>query len=285
MRVVDVGGVRHITGRKEVVGFVRGTAGGHRVLLAELPLVDEVAPVVDIPQFPGIGIDPAGGRIDQVGVHHGCRTVVSRTGRHVVCPRYIIIHPVVQSVLFGKSRSAACIVEQVLAGEQGRIFMAHVRIAEVGRIQLLAAVTHRVVDALPHHFVVIFNAANQLGLVISNHVDTPFAFEGDLRFALLAAFGGYHNHTVGTARTPQGGRSGILQNGDRFHIFRVHRRKDVLAVSVSISIGYTVHNDQSVRIALAGRTYTADTDTHIQTGLTVDGRYLQTRDGSFQCIG
>ena len=101
--------------------------------------------------------------------------------------------------------------------------MAHVRIAEVGRIQLLAAVTHRVVDALPHHFVVIFNAANQLGLVISNHVDTPFAFEGDLRFALLAAFGGYHNHTVGTTRTPQGGRSGILQNRDRLHVFRVHR--------------------------------------------------------------
>ena len=42
-------------------------------------------------------------------------------------------------------------------------------------------------------------------------------------FALLAAFGGYHNHTVGTTRTPQGGRSGIFQNRDRFHIFRVHR--------------------------------------------------------------
>ena len=98
MRVVDVGGVRHITGRKEVVGFVRGTAGGHRVLLAELPLVDEVAPVVDIPQFPGIGIDPAGGRIDQVGVHHGGRGVGARTGGHVVGARDIVIHPVAEGI-------------------------------------------------------------------------------------------------------------------------------------------------------------------------------------------
>ena len=111
----------------------------------------------------------------------------------------------------------------MLAGEQGRILMAHVRIAEVGRVQLLAAVTYRVVDTFPHHLVVVFHAADQVRLVVCDHVDTPFAFEGDLRFALLAALGGYHNHTVGTTRTPQGGRSGILQNRDRFHIFRVHR--------------------------------------------------------------
>ena len=163
--------------------------------------------------------------------------------------------------------------------------MAHVRIAEVGRVQLLAAVTYRVVDTFPHHLVVVFHAADQVRLVVCDHVDTPFAFEGDLRFALLAALGGYHNHTVGTARTPQGGRSGILQNRDRLHVFRVHRREDVLAVPVSISIRHTVHNDQGVRIALAGGTDTADTDTHIQTRLTVDRRYLDTRDGSLQCIG
>ena len=157
--------------------------------------------------------------------------------------------------------------------------MLHVRITCIGRIGLVAAVANRIVNRLPGPFVRLRDI-HQICPVISRLVDTPTTFKSDFGFTLLPSFGRYHHNAVGTARTPQGGRSGIFQNRDRFDILRVYQTQ-----RVRIRIRYTVDYDQCIRIVLARRTNTADTDTHIQARLTVDCRNLQTRNRPFQSFG
>ena len=154
--------------------------------------------------------------------------------------------------------------------------MAHVRILIIGLVVFLASVTNRVVNALPGHFIVIGRIAEQIGFTVAaDHVDAPFSVKRDFGFALLAFLGRYHHDAVGAARTPQGGRSGIFQYRDRFHIPRVHHGQ-----GIGVRVRYPVDYDQRIGVVLAGCANTTNTDTHVDTGLTVDRRYLQAGDGS-----
>ena len=168
----------------------------------------------------------------------------------------------------------------MLAGEEGCLFVAHVRVLYVGRVVLAAVIANRVVDRLPCPLIHFGGIVDLFILERSLLVDAPTTFESHFGAPLLAFLGRYHHDAVGAARTPQGGRSGILQNGDRFHILRVQGCQ-----YIGVCIGHPIDYDQRIGIVLAGSTDTADTDTHIGTGLAVDGRYLQTRDRAFQGFG
>ena len=194
--------------------------------------------------------------------------------------RNVVQQPVAHRVFAVKRRPATGVVEQVLAGEEGCLFVSHVRILHIGRVVLVAAIASRIVNRLPGILINISRAVHQFCLIAADHVHTPLTFESNPGFALLAALGRYHHDAVGAARTPQGCRSGILQNGDRFHILRVQGCQ-----YIGVCIGHPIDYDQRIGIVLAGSTDTADTDTHIGTGLAVDGRYLQTRDRAFQGFG
>ena len=165
----------------------------------------------------------------------------------------------------------------MLAGEEGCLFVAHVRVLYVGRVVLAAVIANRVVDRLPCPLIHFGGIVDLFILERSLLVDAPAAFESHFGAPLLAFLGRYHHDAVGAARTPQGGRSGIFQYRDRFDIFRVQRRK-----RVRVRVRHTVDHDQCIRVVLGPGTDTADTDTHVDTGLAVDRSHLQAGDRTLE---
>ena len=234
-------------------------------------------PGIPVKQF-SVRVEFSRQRVDQVSTGHRRTGRRTAAGRDVFCPRNVVEHVVAQTVLLesGGFAQSRC-VEQVLAGEEGRLFVAHVRVLYVGREVLAAVKTGRVVDRLPCPFVQTGRIVDLFIRERSLLVDAPAAFESHFGAPLLAFLGRYHHDAVGAARTPQGGRSGIFQYRDRFDIFRIQRRK-----RVRIRVRHTVDHDQCIRVVLGPGTDTADTDTHVDTGLAVDRSHLQAGDRTLE---
>ena len=97
--------------------------------------------------------------------------------------------------------------------------------------------------------------------------DVQVAIEWHLYLTFFGRLGGYHNDTITTLRTVDGGQRGILQNVDAGDV-RWRNIVDVIYLK-------TIDNKQWV-VFLRDRRAATYTDVNICTRLTVDSRYLNT---------
>ena len=109
-----------------------------------------------------------------------------------------------------------------------------------------------VVEALVEVRHVGFRVADDVVVRDLARVHPPAAFELHFGIARLTLLGGDEHHTVGTARTVEGGRSCIFEYRDVFDVVGVDRRE--IAV-----VGNAVEDDEGVHLGI-DRTETADAD-------------------------
>ena len=131
-----------------------------------------------------------------------------------------------------------------------------------------------VVEALVEVRHVGFGIADDVVVPDLARVYTPAAFELHFGIARLTLLGGDEHHTVGTARTVEGGRSGIFEHRDVFDVVGVDRRE--IAV-----VGNAVEDDEGVHLGI-DRTETADADGGGGTGLTVVAGGLHAGHGAVE---
>ena len=279
---LDVGRIGQHAEGDMVVDLVGGAGSGDVVLLAEAGSQQDVSDgtfTVAVIEQLGVGVDLAISA-HEVGAGHRSRSGGTGTRRGNRHAGNIVEHLVAQTVAAETTGRIAGIVKEVggskLGGGGGVAFQA-------GGVAALAVIDV-IIDGLPGELVHLARTAVTDLLeagVGTDGVDTGTGLEGDLRLALLATLGGHEDDTVRTAGTVQGGGGGILQDGDAFDIVPVDGREDV----GTLDGGRAVNDDEGVGVVRGGGTDTTDTDTHIQTGLTVDNRGLQTRHLAFQGAG
>ena len=281
-RPLDVGRIGEHAEGDVIVDLVGSAGSGNVVFLTEAGAQQDVLNGA----FAVTGIEQRGVRVDlavgahEVGAGHGAGLGGALTSGRNCHAGNVVGHLVAQTVAAETTGSIAGVVKEVggsKCGGRGGIA------CQAGGIGALAVI-NVVVNGLPCELVHLGSAAVTDLLesaVGADGVDTGTGLEGNLRLALLTALGGHEDDTVRTAGSVQSRRGGILQNSDALDIVPVDGRKDV----GTLNGGRTVDDDEGVGVVRGGGADTTDTDTHIQTGLTVDDRSLKTRNLAFQSAG
>ena len=288
----QVGRIGLVTQGSIIMELLAATVGGDIVFLAESLLEHDVLDVIGVKQG-SRRIDLTRSRIDQVGALHCGAGIGSVAGIDIDRTGNVVSHVVAERILLERSLAAG-IVEEVLAGEQTRFLIAVVRRGDIGIVETLFinagdtgalhAVTVRVVDTLPCVLIVFGCRINGVGVVVTDGVEAPAALEGDLGLAFGTALGGDQDDTVTGTGTIQGGGSRILEDGHGSDIVGIQLRQRVLIGGVGL-LRDTVDDDQRCGGSTVRGADTTEADSHIITGLSVNGSHLQTRGGTFQCTG
>ena len=150
-----------------------------------------------------------------------------------------------------------------------------------GKTGAIDSVAVGVVDTLPYVLVVLGSIVYGVDIVVTDRVPAPTALKGDFGLAALTLLGGDEHHAVGTTRTVEGGRGGVLEDRDRSDIVGVELREGVLIGRVGL-LGHTVDDDKGGGRGAVGGAYTTDAHSHIITRLAVDRRHADTWGGTLE---
>ena len=245
-RIVHDAVLVQIAHARIVGGLVRTAVHAHVVLLAQAVLVGRVGPVV------------------------GLHPIVRAVERHLAAQRGVGVELAVQP-------------DQVLAvGTRVNVVgecLEHVRIG--------LCVGSRGVHALPvevavvvlcvHRLVVFARVGDDVVILHGARVHAPLHVHVDHRVAGLRTLRRHDDYARCAAGSVQGGRSGVLEHGDRFDV-------GLRNVRQAGAVGRAVHDDERVRVGVH-RADAADVDrARIGAGRARAAAHLQTGHGTHQRV-